>query len=425
MKFWRMIAAGLVGLTAMVSPEPSLASPDEQATTPDAERSTSQNDEKPQTRSLTIASWGGAYSKSQEIAFIKPFRSETGISVSLVDHKGSFDRLKQDGSGSSIPWDVVDLGRDEFERACRDGLLEKIAFEDIAGNEPQPADRDDFLPGALHECGVASVAWSAAVVFDMETFKKAKPRSVADFFDTEKFPGKRTLPNGPKYTLELALLGDGVAPEEVYKKLESEEGLSQALKQLGKIRDNIVWWGRSYEPLRRLADGTVSMALAFNGRIFNSIVREGRPFGIIWDGQIYHLDMWAVPKGTPNKTAAFNFISYSIQPDRLAEQTKWFPYGPMRKSAIAMIGRHAEADVEMQRFVPTVEANFKRALMLNGAWWRENETRLEARFKAWWIAPYSASTGEDAETENRYVPSVKKAKPRRTVKKRKRKKNRR
>lgn len=413
----------------LVLGKPAKVDADPRASGSNAEATTAPNATDPRrgqkTRTLTVASWGGAYSKSQEIAFIRPFQKETGIAIKLISHKGAFDKLKREGDGEHSAWDVVDVGSGTLDAACRAGLLERIGLDDIATAGGALPASSDFLPGALHECGIASVAWSAAIVFDRNVYKKAAPRTAADFFNLDKFPGKRGLPRGPKYTLELALIADGVAPGDVYTLLETESGVVRAFDILDKIRPEVVWWTRGHEPLKRLADGTVSQALAFNGRVFNSIVRQNRPFGIVWDGQIYDLDMWAVPKGSPNKEAAIRFIAFSIRADRLVEQTRWFPYGPMRKSAIAKIGKHAEADVDMRDFVPTAKTNFQRALRLNTTWWADNEEQLTKRFQAWLIAAASAESGMDAEAENAIETISKKGKPAAGPKKRSRKRTRR
>lgn len=358
--------------------------------------------------SLTVASWGGAYGQSQERAFIKPFEDEFGIKVSLVNHKGALDKLRRDDGTKPPAWDVVDLSAADVEKACREGLLETIDPDDLAAAGNGTPARNDFLKGGLHDCGVSSVAWSSAIVFDRGAFEKRQPENAADFFDPEKFPGRRALPKGPKYTFELALLADGVAPGDVYRQLDTDSGVMRALTVLDRIKSDIVWWERAHEPLQRLAEGEVTLAVAFNGRIFYSVVRESRPFGIIWDGQIYDLDMWAVPKGTPNRDAAMRFIAFSTRPDRLAEQVRWFPYGPMRKSAIARIGKHAEANVEMRDFVPTAKANFKRALQLDGMWWARNEERLKQRFQQWLDAAADLATENDGEDDPAMRPESRK-----------------
>lgn len=345
--------------------------------------------------SLTIASWGGAYAKSQELAFIEPFRSATGAKVELVSHGGDFAKLKREDSSQNPAWDVVDLGLEALEAACNDGLLERFGTEELAVAGEEAPSREDFLPGALHDCGVATMAWSSAIAFDREAFEKGQPKTAADFFDVEKFPGNRAVPGNPKYLLPLALMADGVAPGDVYRELESEDGLERALTKLETLRNDIVWWQQGDQPLKLLVGKSASMAIAFSGRIFYAIVRDNQPFGVIWDGQVYDLDMWAVPKGSPNREAALKFIAFSLQPERLAAQTKWFPYGPMRKSAVAKVGRHAVVDVEMGEYLPTSEDNFKRALKIDPAWWAKHAEKLTSAFEAWMVTPAAASAQAD------------------------------
>ena len=191
-------------------------------------------------RPLTVASWGGAYSQSQRIAFVKPFESEAGTKVRLVVHNGAFDKLKRRDRSKPPEWDVVDASAGTIENACREGLLEQISHANLAdGDNGTPAE-EDFLEGALHECGVASVAWSATIAYDRSALKKAKPSTARDLFDAEKFPGKRALPQNPKYVLALALMADGVMPAYVYRHLETAPGVERALGVLDRIGDRII-----------------------------------------------------------------------------------------------------------------------------------------------------------------------------------------
>ena len=92
------------------------------------------------------------------------------------------------------------------------------------------------------------------------------------------------------------------------------------------------------QPPQLLADGEVSMAFAFNGRIFNAAQGEGKPFKIVWDGQIYEMEGWVVPKGAPHLDAARDFIAFSTAPEQQARAAEFISYGPPRKSAAAMVG---------------------------------------------------------------------------------------
>ena len=336
-----------------------------------------------QETTLSVASWGGAYAQSQQIAYFRPFEKKTGIAVRLMYHGGKPALLGKGRSYRFQNWDLVDLSADALDSACSDGLLETMSPAGLtAARDGTPANKD-FLPGALTDCGIASVAWSSVIVYDKGAFKGKQPETVADFFDLERFPGKRAIRRGANYTLELALLGDGVAPKDVYTELASEKGLKRALGVLERIKDNIIWWDGSNDHLKLLADGKAVMATAFNARAFSSLMAENRSLAILWHGQLYTMNSWAIPKTSRNKTAARRFIDFATKPDRLAQQAKWFPYGPVRKSAVAMVGNHAEIDVSMADFLPTSANNMKHALQVDSAWWLKHGEALEAKFKLW------------------------------------------
>lgn len=326
---------------------------------------------------LRVATPGGAYLKSQEHAFFGPFGKRSNMQVKAAAFDGSYDTLKARGA----EWDLVDLDGATAARACNENLLERL---DPANLEPAPGGvsaTDDYLPGAVQPCAIASVTWSAVVVYDKSL--KKEPGKLADFFDIKKFPGKRLLPKGPKFTLELALLADGVAPAEIYSVLATPEGQTRAFGKLASIKDHIIWFDKPSDVFGLMAQKDTAMGLAFNGRAFMAIVSERRPLGVLWDRQIYAFDYWAIPRGAKNVAGAKDFIRFATTPAQLAEQARWFPYGPARKSAARLPIKHSELDMEMKPWLPTSEANLQGALALDPLWWESNEAHLKDRFAAW------------------------------------------
>lgn len=361
--------------------------PDEAQSQPaaaDAPTSTSTEDVAESEKApLRVASWGGAYGRSQRLAYADPFEAQTGTKIEMVDHGGRNAAIHKLGRPEAQRWDVVDLGSHMLSAACDAGHLEELDHAALLTADDEPAALDDFLPGALHKCGIASVAWSSVIAYDKRAFRKRKPKTARDFFDLKRFPGKRGLRNQAKFTLELALLADGVKAEDVYETLATEAGVDRAFAALDKLGDNIVWWSRGSEPPALIRDRKVAMTTAFNGRIFNSVVAENAPVAILWDGQIYDTDHWAIPKSAAKPDKARAFIAFALRPERLAAQAKWLPYGPMRKSALKKVAKHAEADVELAAFLPTIQSNLKTALKLNDAWWESQGSALVKRFEAW------------------------------------------
>lgn len=327
---------------------------------------------------LTVATWGGAYEQAQDIAFFQPYTKATADRIATTRHDGTLAALERQSGGAGKGWDVADLSSAVAEKACEAGLLEPLDAG-LAGVDAAA----DFIPGALKPCAIGSVAWSAVMLFNTGQFSKKRPSTLQDVFDIKAFPGKRLFPEGPRYTLELALMADGVEPANVYATLATAEGQVRAMNALGQIKSSIVWWRDASEPVARTAAGEAAFGLGFNARAFHAIAADRQPLGLIWDGQIYDLDFWVVPKSAPNKEAAFDFIRFVTAPERLAEQARWLPYGPVRLSALDKVNRHAEVDIEMTPYLPTAAANFRRALKMDAAWWAANEAKIKPRFQAW------------------------------------------
>jgi putative spermidine/putrescine transport system substrate-binding protein len=68
--------------------------------------------------------------------------------------------------------------------------------------------------------------------------------------------------------MEWALLCDGVAKEDVYDVLETEEGQDRRFAKLDTIKDHVVWWSAGADTPQLLADGEVVMGSTYNGRLF-------------------------------------------------------------------------------------------------------------------------------------------------------------
>ncbi len=327
---------------------------------------------------LQIASAGGAYMKSQKLAYFQPFSRRTGYSIADMAFDGTLASLKS--LAPEAQWDVVDLDQDVAAQACQQGLLEPL---DAALLQPGPdgaSPAEDFVPGAIRPCSVASTAWSAVIVYDKSI--KTAPTKAENFFDLKKYPGKRALPRTPEHTLELALLGDGVPPGEVYTRLSTKEGQSRAFAKLSAIKSQIVWWERAADAPAKIASKQVSMGLAFNGRTFMAIIKSRQPLAILWDHQIYHLNSWAIPKGARFAAQAREFITFATSPGPLADQSRWMPYGPARLSAVKLAGRHAELNLDMKPYLPTYQPNLQGALGFDSAWWSQQQA-LKDRFAAW------------------------------------------
>ena len=334
-------------------------------------------------RTLTVVTWGGTYEESQRAAYFAPFEALTGIEVETVRYDGSLRALRRHLASGETTWDVIDLIRADAVRACDQGLLEEI---DPAILEPAPdgtPPKDDFLAGAIQPCSITQLVFSTVIAYDNRAFPGEKPRTVEDFFDTKRFPGKRALRKAPVALFEWALMAYGVPGQQLYELLSTERGFDLALAKLDDIRPDLVWWRGGQEPVELLRQGKVAMASGYNGRFFHARAVEGAPISVIWDGQLLDFNAWAIPKGADNGALARRFIAFATQTERLADQANRISYGPARQSAQRRVGLHVEAGVPMRPHLPTAERHMESAIRRDHRWYSQTVDLRERRFQQW------------------------------------------
>lgn len=318
---------------------------------------------------LSVVTFGGAYETAARQAWFEPFSAQTGAKFATESYDGGLAKLQAMEQAKNPTWDLVNMETNDAINACDEGLLEKLDPKAIGKTS-------DFLPGALRDCSVAAMVWLTVYAYDT-TKLKTPPTTIADFFDLKKFPGKRGLRKSPKVTLEWALIADGVAPADVYKTLATPAGLDRAFRKLDTIKSSIVWWEAGAQAPQLLADGAVTMVQAYNGRIDSAVHQDKKPFRIVWDGQLYDYEWWAVPKGAKHADAAKQFIAFAAQPKAYADLTKYIAYAPPRKDSLPLVAKERLADL------PTAPANFKRPLQINAGFWADNGDEISKRFQVW------------------------------------------
>jgi putative spermidine/putrescine transport system substrate-binding protein len=332
---------------------------------------------------VTVMSWGGAYGAAQTEAHVKPWAAATGNAAVMVDSDNPAPAIKAMVESGNVTVDVASLEYADAIRLCDEGMLEPIDAASLpAAPDGTPA-TEDFLEGAITECGVSTDIWSNVFAYDSSKITGDAPTTAADFFDLGKFPGKRGLKKGAKAVLEFALLGDGVPAGEVYALLDTPEGVDRAFAKLDTIKSEVVWWEAGAQPPQLLADGEVVMTTAYNGRIFAAAMDEGKPFQIVWDGQIYENEMYVVPKGAPNKDLAMEFIRYATSTEGLRAQAQQISYGPARKSSMAEELIFKDGKTVMAPHLPTAPENLGNALLTSAEFWVDHDAELNERFQAW------------------------------------------
>ncbi len=322
-------------------------------------------------RDLTVVNWGGDLARAQMQAWILPWEKENNKSAEMVYYGGGVGQIREQVNTTNVTWDVIDMEYSDLIRACDEGLLEKLDHSLL------PGANSDFVGEALEsECGVGVYTWSTVYAYDTEAFADRQPTSLADFFNTRDFPGKRGLRRDPRGTLEWALMAAGIPANQVYAELSTAEGLNLAFASLDRLKSNIVWWSSGSEPVQLLKDDTVALTVAWNGRLHRPMMEDGEPIDIVWDGQLWEMDFLAIPKGSRNLENARQFISFATSARGMTEVTRYIPYGPVRKSAQDSVPENVRSYLPAENMSDT-------SLRFDSQWWAANIGPIRERFEQW------------------------------------------
>jgi putative spermidine/putrescine transport system substrate-binding protein len=339
---------------------------------------------------ITITGFGRANLRAMKKAYYGPFQKATGVTVNDVTYDGQMDQLIEMVKEGKPFWDVMQVETRTLDVGCREGLFEKLDQAKIIDKKA------DLVPGSLTECGVGAFAWSQALVYNADKVK-GKPASWADFWDVKKFPGKRGLRRSAKYTLEIALLADGVAPADIYKVLATPEGVDRAFHKLDEIKPNAIWWEAAPQPTLFLGDNRMVMTSAYTLWL-GPEQRAGKNYKIVWNGSLYDFDNWAIPKGTPKIADAYKFIAFATKAANQKVFSEQIEYGPVNKKALSLL------DAKLANTLPTAPVNLKGAIQIDLPFWIRYGPELEKRFEAWAPVIVRQVTDDDEHDDSAAAP---------------------
>ena len=323
---------------------------------------------------ITFVSWGGAYTASQQKAYVDTWSKGGGVTVE--NYKGGLGEIKAQVEAGNVTWDVVDVLPDQAITGCDEGLFAKV---------DQSSFINDLVVPPVSECIVPQIFWAYTAFYSKSAFPGKKPKNIKDFFNVKKFPGKRGIHTWANALIEMALVADGVKASKVYDVMNTPEGIDRAFAKLDTIKDHVVFWSAGSKPLELVSSGEVVMAIAYNGRIGAAILSEGKDFDYIWDATVLEQEYLVAIKGG-NEAEALEFMAHASTAQALADQAKYIPYGPMRKSSIDIIKKGEpwfNTGVDILPHMPTAPKVLKRAIIADPFWWADNGAEVNERFGVW------------------------------------------
>lgn len=283
--------------------------------------------------SITVTTNGGAAAAAFREAYYKPWTAKTGNTVVDDSFNQELAKLRTQVETKNIIWDVVSVTAINEATGCEEGLLEPIDWSTLL-------DAKDFeAVGGFGKCGLPNNFVSGGLVYDGNVIAPENaPKSWADFWNVQKWPGKRGLLYRAEQTFEIALIADGVPPKDAMKVLAAPGGPERALKKLAELKPHIKWWKAGDESIQNILNGDVVMTFAWNGRVTAANRANKRNLKIEFGaGHVSGSQMIAVMKGTKKKEAAIDFIRFISQPEPQAAFARTLYFAPVNAKAYALM----------------------------------------------------------------------------------------
>jgi len=304
---------------------------------------------------------GGSYQEAQAIAFITPFEQKTGIQVEQ-DQPYSLAKVKTMVESGVTTWDVMEV--DPYlamgENCGKYFEVLDLSKIDTTGVEPR----------MITKCSMPDMQSAYLLVYNKDKYP-TPPTSWADFFDLQKFPGKRGIMDYPDQgALEIALVADGVAPADLYPL-----DIDRALAKLETIRSSTTFLTTGAEQQEALERGSIDMMLSWPGRAYGA-AKNGANLGTVWNDAMLYWDGMAIPKGSKHLDKAHQFISFSISAAPQAVLTENTAYAPINS------GADPKVDDLKAQFLP-LPGNAEKGFLRDMGYWAEHMEEATNKWTAW------------------------------------------
>ena len=301
--------------------------------------------EKHRGESFIFTSWGGAYQGAQRNAWITPFQEKFGIEI-IEDSPNSYGKVRAMAAAGNPTWDIIDTGTGGGAGLGLSGALEELDRRIVSNDDYLEVIKNPWAGGGV-------ITWGHNVAFSTTTYPAGgpQPTTMADYFDKDKFPGRRGTDgksNSWRYALRWALMGahpEWLETAEGRARLTrlSPEEIDEAyafLEANGDIID--VWTQQPADCPSLILSGELDICTAPGGRFYAAVL-EGAPFEVCWGcGHQLLTEMLSVVKGVKDQDPVrFEliqlFLAWVAFPENNVRISQFINYGPGVLSAVPLL----------------------------------------------------------------------------------------
>jgi putative spermidine/putrescine transport system substrate-binding protein len=249
---------------------------------------------------ISYLGFGGVLDDGMKSQWVAPFEKTTGARFTL-DSPVDYTKLATQVRSGNVSYDITDGDPFFIDPNCGK-LFEPI---DVAQRSVLPQYR------SKSRCGVPDYVFTTVLAFDKTKFPNGGPQTCQDFFNVQKFPGRRAfwagyVPAAGIY--ECAAIALGADPAKPYS-----VPMEQVFAKIASIKGSLTTWDSHAQAVDGMENGDNPIYLASTRDLVQAIEKGARwgwgRFAVAGSGA------FAVPKGAPHKEAAVAYLKYIMRPD--------------------------------------------------------------------------------------------------------------
>ncbi len=234
--------------------------------------------------------------------------TSTDSTLPLVEWDGRTATLQTSAHATKPAWMAVLVTGTQLTQACEGGWVHPVDDSPTCG-----------IPGGVSDL---ALTWDRS--------RMATAPNWQDFWDVARHPGRRGLHFGARTTLEIALLADGVAPQDVYTTLATQPGVDRAFRKLDQLRPYIVWWNTPADAGRIMEQSSALMLSAPSTEVtsVSSRVQAGAATSLFVAGtqDILRTPLfWAIPINVPADSAHHTLAQLRMHAPHLDDMPGPYP----------------------------------------------------------------------------------------------------
>lgn len=319
---------------------------------------------------VSIRTSGGAFGDAVKKHFFDPFTKATGvrvipISTSYGDMMAKTAAMAESGN---VEWDIIAPQFTELQQISK-------YLTDLGDCSAMPNVEKHAIPGTCGRWGVLYVIGGQMLCWNPALYKDRKPERWSDFWDVERFPGRRAMANtgSPWATLMFTLLADGVEPAKLFPL-----DLDRAFRKLDQIKPHIaVWWRTGDQSKTMWRNSDIAMSMMWSGTAYDA-KHSGTPLDWTFNQAIADFGAWCILKGAPHPNAARAFIDfYMANPENHASFAREIGYATSNKDMSKMLS------AEEKKELVTTPEEMSSIITVNADWLAANRSKALERWTAW------------------------------------------